>query len=295
MRIGLIDVDSHNFPNLALMKISAYHKARRDHVDWWNGFEYYDVVYKSRVFDDTYTTDDNTVIHADTVICGGTGYDLANKLPDHIEHRYPDYSLYPAHPEAYGFLTRGCPNNCSFCIVSKKEGRSSRQVSDLFEFWCERREIKLLDPNLLACKDHENLLKQLADSGAWVDFTQGLDIRLVTSDNIPLLNRIKTKALHFAWDFPNEDLTEHFRRFRRLTSITKHRNPGVYVLTNYGSTMEQDLYRVYTLRDLGYDPYIMIYNKPHAPKQVRYLQRWVNNKRIFKTISRFEDYDHRIG
>lgn len=94
MKIGLIDVDSHNFPNLALMKISGYHKAKGDHVEWWNGFQKYDIVYKSKVFDETYSHDMDYVIQADKIIKGGTGYGLHNKLPDEIEHHFPDYNLY---------------------------------------------------------------------------------------------------------------------------------------------------------------------------------------------------------
>lgn len=143
MKIGLIDVDGHHWPNLALMKLSAYHKQQGDSVEWWNGFEHYDVVYKSRVFDASYTQDDLTAVNAKHVICGGTGYDLQNKLPEVVEHQYPDYSLYPQHAEAYGYLTRGCPRACPFCVVSAKEGRCSRKVADLREFWAGQREIKL--------------------------------------------------------------------------------------------------------------------------------------------------------
>lgn len=201
MRIGLIDVDSHNFPNLCLMKLSAYHKARGDEVEWWNGFIHYDRVYQSKVFDDTYSEDMEFCINADEVIKGGTGYDLDNKLPEEVEHQYPDYSLYGIEDTSYGFLTRGCPRACPFCIVAAKEGRKSVQVADLDEFHRGQKEIKLLDPNLLACKDHERLLKELADSMAKVDFTQGLDARLLTKDNISMLNKIKTANIHFAWDF----------------------------------------------------------------------------------------------
>lgn len=122
MRIGLIDVDGHNFPNLALMKISAYHKARGDSVEWWNGLLHYDRVYQSKVFDETYSRDNEFVVQADEVIKGGTGYDLKNKLPDAIEHTFPDYGLYAIQNRAFGFLTRGCPRGCPFCIVKEKEG-----------------------------------------------------------------------------------------------------------------------------------------------------------------------------
>ena len=291
MKIGLCDIDSHNWPNLCLMKLSAYHKARGDHVEWWRPDGYYDRVYKSRVFTDTYSKDTITVTNADEVICGGTGYGLGPNLPDAVEHTYPDYSIYPQFSGiAYGFLSRGCPRNCGFCLVSDKEGRRSIQVADLAEFWNGQKEVKLLDANLLACPDHEKLILQLAESRAYVDFSQGLDIRLITPDNVALLNRVRTKTVHFAWDNPDMDLTPYFRRFLELTAIKNVRKRKVYVLTNYGSTHEQDLYRVETLRGMGYDPYVMVYDRPSAPPITRQLQRWVNNKRIFHTVPSFADY-----
>lgn len=292
MNIGLIDVDGHNFPNLALMKISAWHKHLGDHVEWCVPIQRYDRVYQSCVFDDTYSADIDWIPQADEIIKGGTGYGLDNKLPDEIEHIYPDYSLYPdmTYDTAYGFLTRGCPRHCSFCIVGDKEGLYSRKVADLTEFWRGQKNIKLLDPNLLACREHLELLQQLVDSAAYVDFTQGLDIRLTTPENIDMLNRMRIKRLHFAWDNPRENLVPWFEEF---TSQYKRKDPSrkiVYVLTNFGSTMEENLYRVYTLRELGYDPYIMIYDKPNAPREIRRLQRWVNNKAIFRSCANFEDY-----
>ena len=291
MKIGLMDVDRHNFPNLCLMKLSAYHKAAGDKVEWWRPAGRYDVVYKSRVFTDTYSKDEITVRNAAKIITGGTGYGTDTALPYDVEHTRPDYSLYPQFADtAYGFLSRGCPRDCGFCIVSGKEGRKSVKTADLSEFWDGQKEIKLMDANLLACADHEKLIEQLAQSGAWVDFTQGLDIRLVNRDNISLLNRVRTKAVHFAWDNPNEDLTGHFQRFLDFTTVKSSRKRRVYVLTNYGSTHEQDLYRVNTLRAMGFDPYVMIYERPTAPPVTRHLQRWVNNKRIFYTVNDFNDY-----
>ena len=251
----------------------------------------YDLVYKSRVFTDTYSKDTITVTNAEQVIFGGTGYDTKNRLPPEVEHSYPDYSIYPQFfGIAYGFLSRGCPRNCGFCIVSGKEGRKSVKVADLSEFWKWQPEIKIMDANLLACPDHENLIEQLIRSRAWVDFSQGLDIRLVNRDNVSLLNRVRIKAVHFAWDNPDEDLTGYFQRFLDLTAIKSSRQRRVYVLTNYGSTHEQDLYRVNTLRAMGFDPYVMIYERPTAPPVTRHLQRWVNNKRLFYAVPRFEDY-----
>lgn len=294
MYIGLIDVDGHNFPNLALMKISAWHQARGDIVTWAIPLEEYDIVYQSKIFDDTYSRDIDWVPHADKVIKGGTGYGLDNTLPDEIEHIYPDYTLYTdlTRNTAYGFLTRGCPRNCDFCIVSQKEGRCSHKVANILEFWDGQKNIKLLDANILACADHPNLLKQLIVSEANVDFTQGLDIRLTNRDNIELINQIKEKEIHFAWDDPNEDLTPYFKAYAEKTTHKPHGNFGtVYVLTNFGSTLKDDLYRIYTLRDLGFDPYVMIYDKPNAPKITRDLQRWCNNRKIFRTCTDFGEYN----
>jgi hypothetical protein len=172
VNIGLIDVDSHNFPNLALMKISAYHKNCGDHVEWWNGLKHYDRVYQSKVFTDLYSTDNEYCIMADEVIKGGTGYDLKNELPYEIEHQYPDYDLYQIKDKAYGFLTRGCPRHCPFCIVSEKEG-NTHTVADLDEWWRGQKEILLMDSNITASKDCERLFNQLIDSKAIINFEGG--------------------------------------------------------------------------------------------------------------------------
>lgn len=293
MKIGLIDVDGHNFPNLALMKISAWHKSQGDTVEWCLPLDHYDIVYQSKVFDETYSPDIEWTPQADKVIKGGTGYGLNNKLPDEIEHIYPDYSIYPelTKDTAYGFLTRGCPRGCKFCIVASKEGRRSIKVADLSEFWSGQKKIVLLDPNILACREHPDLLQQLIDSKAWVDINQGLDIRLTNEQNIELLNRIKIKEIHFAWDNAEDDLKPYFAQYKALAKHKPHGHYGtVYCLTNFGSTMEENLYRIYTLRDLDYDPYVMVYDKPNAPKEIKDLQRWCNNKFIFRSCERFEDY-----
>ena len=293
MNIGLIDVDSHKFPNLALMKISAYHKAKGDNVEWCMPLAHYDLVYQSKVFDDTYSPDIEWIPNADKIIKGGTGYGLDNTLPYEVEHMYPDYSLYPSLTEdtAYGFLTRGCPRGCKFCIVAEKEGRKSYKVADLSEFWKGQKKIVLLDPNILACKEHLDLLQQLADSKAYVDFCQGLDIRFTNDQNIELINKIKVKEIHFAWDNAKDDLKQYFERYKAKAKHKPHGRYGtVYCLVNFGSTMEENLYRIYTLRDMGYDPYVMIYDKPNAPKEIRDLQRWCNNRFIFRKCDNFYDY-----
>ena len=117
MNIGLLAVDS-TYPNLALMKISAYHKTRGDNVEWFNSFYRYDIVYMAKVF--SFTPDYGYFINADQIEKGGTGYDVSKNLPEDIDQTYPDYSIYGITKEAYGFLTRGCPNRCKWCVVPAK-------------------------------------------------------------------------------------------------------------------------------------------------------------------------------
>src|SRR5699024_1155064 len=128
--------------------------------------------------------------------------------------------------------------------------------------------IMILDPNITACRDKRDLMCQYRETGAILDFTQGLDIRLLNGDDIEDINHMRLRTLHFAWDNPKDDLEDKFREFAK--GFRRKSNIGmVYCLTNFNSTMEENLYRIYTLRDLGYDPYVMVYDKPHAPKEIR--------------------------
>lgn len=305
MKIGLIDVDGHNFPNLALMRISAYHKSIGDDVEWWwTDFIHYDIVYMSKIFSDAYSPDVPEPLNADKVIKGGTGYAITlvdgkevydkNKdpdLPPEIERMFPDYSIYPQYNFAVAMTSRGCPRGCSFCHVAAKEGRKTIKVADVSDFWCGQKEIRVLDPNITACLEKRDLMRQYRETGALIDFTQGLDIRLLNDDDIADLNAMRLKNVHFAWDDPADDLTAKFERYTKVGKKNKHGRYGtVYCLTNFNSTMDQNLYRIYTLRDMGYDPYVMVYDKQHAPKQIRELQRWCNNKIVFNSCRKFEDY-----
>lgn len=306
MRIGLIDVDGHNYPNIPLMKLSAWHKKQGDTVEWYDAMfsGHMDKVYMSKVF--SFSPDYPYYIDADEVIKGGSGYCISLvdvkevydgskdiNLPHEIEHIYPDYSLYGVHDTAYGFLTRGCPRGCDFCHVEAKEGRKAFKVADLSEFWNGQKNIVLCDPNILACKQWKELLQQLIDSKAWVDFNQGLDIRLMTEEKAEMLKQIKLKNVHFAWDrYQDKDIiVPKFKMFKEITQID-YRKLGVFMLCNFDTTIEQDLERVYMLRDLGFNPFVMLYNKENIPKghDLRKLQRWVNNRIVFNRCRTFEEY-----
>lgn len=307
MKIGLIDVDGHNYPNLPLMKISAWHKSHGDNVTWYDVMfgGHYDKVYMSKVF--SFTSDYEYFIDADEIIKGGTGYAISleggkerydetkdKPLPYEIEHIYPDYSLYPEMTKdtAFGFLTRGCPRGCDFCHVKDKEGRCSYKVADLSEFWRGQKNIILCDPNILACKEHLQLLQQLADSKAKVNFNQGLDIRLITGKNLEILKQIRLDSIHFAFDrWQDKDIIEpKLRDFKEKTGYNRSKgHVMVYILCNFDTTIEQDIYRIQLCRELNFSPYPMIYDKEHANPIYKKLQRWCNNF-IFWSVPTFEEY-----
>ena len=312
MKIGLIDVDARSrrkvtFPNLALMKLSAWHKRNGDTVEWWNEDGHYDLIYMSRVFGDEYTKDMETPVNTERCIKGGSGYAITvgpdgkehydkskdPDLPYEVEHMMPDYALYGITDTAYGFLTKGCPRGCDFCHVKDMQGRCVQTVASLDQFWSGQKNIKLLDPNLTASRDWEKNIRQLADSRAYVDFTQGLDARLLTDAKIEGLNGIRWKMIHFAWDRPEENLEPHFRRIMSRLKHARRQTVSAYVLTNHGSTHEQDLRRIMILRELNIQPYVMIYRKQTAPEKTRKLQRWCSPF-IFWKVPTFDEYQQEL-
>lgn len=200
MKIGLIDVDNHAkkkkwgatiYPNLSLCKISAYHKSKGDEVEWAVPLEHYDIIYKSKIFN--FTPDDDRMYFADEIVKGGTGYDVNKVLPPYIDDMQPDYSIYPTIPEntSYGFLTRGCPNKCAWCVVPRKEG-AIRPYWDIDRVANGNMNVVLMDNNILAAGDYcMDQLQKIVDRGYKVDFNQALDARLVNEDNAKLLGKIK--------------------------------------------------------------------------------------------------------
>ena len=312
MRIGLIDVDGHNYPNLPLMKISAWHKRQGDTVEWYEPFngliKPFDKVYLSKVF--SFTPDYDLPIYAEKVYRGGSGYCIKlvdgkevfdkakdKELPTEIEHIYPNYSLYPEQTKdtAYGFMSRGCPRGCDFCHVKTKEGLISHKVADLSEFWNGQKKIELLDPNTLACKEWKDILGQLIDSKASVNFNQGLDIRFMTEEKAEMLSKIPIYAIHFAWDRyeDKEFIQPKFLKFREKSTIRPHALQ-VYVLCGdkERKVRQEDLERIYWLKGQGFSPYVMLYDKEHLPRghELRKLQRYVNNRFVFWSCESFEKY-----
>lgn len=308
LKIGLW-ADNVNFPSLPLMKLSAYHKGRGDSVTLIdNFFERFDMAYCSKTFNLPAISKIPALRfypNADKTYYGGTGWaieiehgkevyrsDSDPPLPKEVEHIYPDYGLYPTYTgnTAYGFLTRGCPNGCGFCIVSGKEGRGSVQTAELSEFWRGQREITLMDANLLACKDRETLIESLIASKARVDYTQGLDARFIDADTAKMLCRTKIKMAHFAFDLMKNEQAI----LRGLALFRKHfkhtdRQCRVYILTNYDTTHAEDWYRVKKVIELGYSPDVRIYRKGTHDKFVTDLARWANHSRIYRSCT-FADY-----
>ena len=250
MKIGLIDLDdTKKFPNLALMKVSAYYKSKGNEVEWYKPLNTgYDLVSVSKVF--TWSKDYPYAINSKKIIYGGVAYGLENKLEDEIEHHYPDYSIYPyIKNTAYGFLTRGCPRQCAFCNVSKQQGTISHKVANLSEFWQGQKEIKLLDPNILAAKDWKELFKQLIESSAQIDFTQGLDIRLMDQEKADYINKMKIKKIHFAWDQFDLSIYEKLKE-----KVDAYYNEPVFSESN--PTIPDVYQRTNTLKDSLFEPVI---------------------------------------
>ena len=288
MNIGLISVDGHNFPNLALMKLSAFHKRAGDNVSWVT-IGNYDRTYMSKVF--TFTPDyERGFSNFGEVFKGGTGYDTDNPLLDFIDDICPDYSIYPKFKEAYGFLTRGCPNKCSWCIVPKKEG-DIRPYADIEEFLDGRKMAVLMDNNVLAHEHGLVQIEKIIRLGIKADFNQGLDARLIDDEKAKLLARVRWyKPIRMACD--TEAQMPHIERATKL--LRKYgAKPSAYFIYVLVNDIPNALRRVDFLRGLGLDPFAQPYidfnGKNKVTKEQRRFARWVNHKAIFKSV-KWEDY-----
>jgi len=255
MLIGLHDAEKEHlknktFPNYALMKISAYHKARGNSVEWWLPVKnpQYDLVYSSKVFD---FTPENPYLPENTV-CGGTGYPdvpINAQLPPEIENCFPDYSIYPECNYAIGYLTRGCPNRCPWCVVPAKEGNIKP-----YRTWREivRKDtdkLVLMDNNILACDFGISQLESLVDSGYRIDLNQGMDARLVNKEIAYTLSRLTwIRYIRFSCDSTQQiEAIENAASYLAEYGIKPHKL-FIYLLVT--KDIENAAYRVEKLKRL---------------------------------------------
>ncbi len=292
-RIGIIDVDGHNFPNFALMRVSAYHKLHGDLVEWAMPSKNYDMVVSSKIF--TFSPDyDYSVIDADVLLKGGTGYDIRSRLSKEIEASVAmDYSLYPKYPFSIQFFSRGCIRKCPFCLVREKEGYiSSVTPVDLNP---QGSHIEVLDNNFFANPAWTEAVDYLLAARQKVNL-HGVDVRIMNEEQAYWLNKLPLyRNIHIAWDLPQLDLTE---KLREITRYIKPYKLMCYVLVGYGSTIEQDMYRIERLRELGIKPFVMPYRdfeNHHVPTQYeKDLAQYVNKPMIFKSCT-FAEFSPRKG
>lgn len=297
-RIGLIDVDRTGFPNLAMMKISAYHKALGDEVVWVDplfggGF---DKVYLSKVF--TFSPDYDYPIVADEIERGGTGYDLKKVLPQEIDRIQPDYSIYGIEDTAYGFLTRGCPNRCKWCVVPIKEGKQIPYM-DVDDIACGRKKLILMDNNVLASDYGLEQIEKIIKRRYRVDFNQALDARLVTDDIAKMLAQVRwLTPIRFGCD-THRQIEECRRAMQMIDSYRK--TPSQYILyTIIGDDINEDYERLTAFKDnkrvrVNGQPY-RDFNNPNQiiPQWQKDMARWANRKELYTTCD-FKEYEPRKG
>lgn len=318
MKIGIVDVDAQSrrknryggstYPNLALCKIAAYHKAKGDTVEWAVQYEHYDMLYMSKVFN--FTPDDLSVYDADVVVKGGTGYDIRSTLPPEIDMTQPDLTIYPGVPKdvSYGFLTRGCPNRCPWCVVPKKEGKI-RPYMDIEQVAAGKRKVILMDNNILAAGDYAlEQFRKIKEMGIHVDFNQGLDARLVDERWAWILSSVKwiRNTVRFGCDTKRQ-IDDCERVFRMMDDSGFH---GTYFLyTIIGSDLVESYNRInhFLLKNdelhssgkprrylVQAQPYRDPYGQNSPPQWQKDMAGWANNKSIFNATG-FADFEPRKG
>lgn len=291
MKIRLLATDS-KIPNIAIMKISTYHKALGDDVAWYDPmFDMYDtdVFYESKIF--TFSPEYQYYPIGAKIIRGGTGIDVKSKLPDEIEQITAlDYKLYPDCDYSIQFMSRGCIRKCPFCVVPIKEG-AIRQ-SKPFELNPKGKWVMILDNNFFSCPQWRENIEIIRSWNQPVTFQQGLDLRIMTDEMAQALStlRIKGRGIYIAWD--NYDDKEMV--LRGLDILTKYVKPWkftCYCLVGFKQNhiVAQDIERVDTIAKIGANPFAMGYidfGNPayEKPQEIKDFCRWVNIKSIFKTI-----------
>lgn len=284
MKVAVHDCEDTKYPNLALMKLSAWHKSQGDTVDPWNvlGGDY-DRVYSSKVF--TWTEQDKYLPkHTEY---GGTGNNIKKGLPEAVEHVCPDYDLYGV-KYSMGFLTRGCIRNCEWCFVPEKEGKL-RAHADIDEF-IQHKDVVLMDNNVLASRHGIEQIEKMARMELRVDFNQGLDARLIDDGMARRLAKLKwLNPIRLACDTITQiDSIRKAVELLRWNNATPRRY-FCYVLVN---DVADALERVRVLKGLNVDPFCQPYrNKEGDPptQEQKHLARWCNMKAEYNT-STFQEY-----
>lgn len=285
MKIALHSSDKTRFPNLALMKLSAWHKNRGDSVEWYGDLwaMKYDQIYSSKVF--TFTKKDKLF---GNVQYGGTGNDIKIKLPDEIEHICPDYGLYGLN-YSLGFLTRGCPNHCPWCIVPEKEG-GIKSHADIDEF-LRHDKVVLMDNNVLASDYGIQQIEKLVKLKVKVDFNQGIDCRLIDNSVAKLLAKLK-------WLHPIRlacDTTAQMKSIQEAVKLLRWHNarPTRYFVYCLARELDETMERVKFIKGLYCEPFVQPYrdfkNNAEPPKELKRFARWVNHTAVFNSVP-FEKY-----
>jgi hypothetical protein len=289
VRVALEQVDG-KWPNLALAKLTAWHREQGDAVDWYSPLEGADLVYASQVF---LESEPSPYLPPDTV-WGGSGHDLATRLSAEVEATRPDWSLWPAWDKDVGYSTRGCVRHCPFCIVREKEGDLC-VVAEFGDLWNGRDTLVLLDANATAAPiEHFRALCDAAThEGVTLDFSQGLDARLLTDEHAAILARSRmSRTIHMAFDHPRDETA--VRRATRMMQDAGVNTRGrllFFVLIGFDTTPEEDLYRVELLRDIGANPFVMRYGSERY--QVDFA-RWANRPQLFRACT-FAEYQRGLA
>lgn len=320
MKIGILDIDCHAskkkwgatvYPNLAICKITSYHRQRGDTVEWATPFEHYDILYRSKIFN--FSEDDQTIYNADIEIRGGTGYDIAKTLPKEIDDMQPDYSIYPNIDKdtAFGFLTRGCIRKCKWCVVPRKEG-GIRPYWDIERVANGRRNVVLMDNNILAAGDYaKEQMQKIIDFGLRIDFNQAIDARLMTDDFAKLMARMKwiDNRIRFGCDNSSE-IDDCLRAIELLKAHGFRGELFLYTMLGCKNDLKECYERIhfwweynmrYRKEKIGAPVYCYAqpYRDPYNPYNIipewqLDMARWCNKRMLYCTID-FKDFSPRKG
>jgi len=293
VKVALIQFDG-SLPNLALMKLSSYYKQQGAKVQL-NDISGADKIFVSCIFDWNKSQALGITKMFSNVCIGGPGIDLNKQLPNEIEHIKPDYSLYDL-DYSMGFTSRGCIRNCPFCIVPKKEGYI-KDHAPISEFYDESHtNLILLDNNFLASPRCLENLDYLINNDIYVNFHQGLDIRLVNEENIGLLysvnsydHKFNKLSYYFAWDLMKDEKQVRKGIHSLLEYGFKADQLMFYMLVGFNTTFEEDMHRFNVLRGFGVRPFVMKYNNCQDKKLNRFA-RWVNRPNRLYEFVEFENY-----